>query len=72
MEKRYRHTFNVITPELDIGVPVYVDDILGVGNISTVEQVIANTHKMEEEKKFKFSKKKSKYLVLVLVYTQEG
>ena len=52
-----------ITPELDIGVPVYVDDILGVGDISTVEQVIANTHRMEEEKKFMFSKKKSKYMV---------
>ena len=39
-----------ITQELDIGVPVYGDDILGVGNISTVEQVIANTHRMEEEK----------------------
>ena len=51
------------TPELDIGVPVYVDDLLGVGDISTVEQVIANTHRIEEEKKFKLSKKKSKYLV---------
>ena len=38
-----------ITPELGIGVPVYVDDQLGVGDISTVEQVI-NTQDGGREK----------------------
>ena len=51
---------SLITPEAGIGAPVYVDDILGVGDVSTMERVIDNTRKMENMKKFKFSKKKSK------------
>ncbi len=53
-----------ITPELGIGAPVYVDDILGIGNQATVQNVIRNTRQMEVEKKFKFSRKKSKYMVV--------
>ena len=55
---------SLITPEAGIGAPVYVDDILGVGDVSTMEKVIDNTRKMEDRKKFKFSKKKSKYMVI--------
>ena len=49
-----------ITPELTIGAPVYVDDILGIGDCKTVEKVIRNTRRLEEAKKFRFSRKKSK------------
>ena len=55
---------SLITPVAGIGAPVYVDDILGVGDVSTMEKVIDNTLKMEDRKKFKFSKKKSKYTVI--------
>ena len=53
-----------ITPELTIGAPVYVDDILGIGDCKTVEKVIRNTRRLEEDKKFRFSRKKSKYMVI--------
>ena len=49
-----------ITPELTIGAPVYVDDILGIGDCKTVENVIRNTRRLEEDKKFRFSRKKWK------------
>ena len=32
-----------ITPELNIEAPVYVDDILGIGDCKTVEKVIRNS-----------------------------
>ena len=53
-----------ITPELGIGVPVYVDDILGIGSVKTVERVIRNTREMKVKKKFRFSRKKSKYMMI--------
>ena len=40
------------------------DDILGVGSVGTVQRVIRNTREMEVKKKFRFSAKKSKYMVL--------
>ena len=51
-----------ITPEHTIGAPVYVDDILGilVGDCKTVEKVIRNSRRLEEDKKFRFSGKKIK------------
>ena len=49
-----------ITPELTIGAPVYVDDILGIGDCKTVEKVIRNTRRLEEEEKFRFNRKKIK------------
>ena len=48
-----------ITPELTIGTTVYVDDTLGIDDCKTVEKVIRNTRRLEEDKKFRFSKKKS-------------
>ena len=53
-----------ITPEITIGSPVYVDDILGIGNCKTVENVIRNTRRLEEDKKIRFSRKKYKYMVI--------
>ena len=50
-----------ITPELTIGAPVYVDDILGIGDCKTVEKVIRNTRKLEEDKKFWYGRKKNIY-----------
>ena len=53
-----------ITPELTIGV-VYVDDILGIGDCKTVENVIRNTRRLEEDKKFRCSRFFfSKYMVI--------
>ena len=46
-----------ITPELTIGAPVYVDDILGIGDCKTVENVIRNSRRLEENNKFRFSRK---------------
>ena len=46
-----------ITPELTIGAPVYVDYILGIGDCKTVEKVIRNTIRLEEDKKFRFLEK---------------
>ena len=50
-----------ITPELTIGAPVYVDDILGIGDCKTVEKVIRNSRRLEEDNKFRFSRRK-KYI----------
>ena len=41
-----------ITPMLIIGAPVYVDDMLGIGNRKTVEKVITNTRRLDEVQKF--------------------
>ena len=53
-----------ITPELTIGAPVYVDDILGIGDCKTVEKVIRNTIRLEKDTKFRFSRKIFKYMVI--------
>ena len=53
-----------LTPEMTIGAPVYVDNILGIGSVETVERVVRNTREMEVQKKFRFSKKKSKYMMI--------
>ena len=50
-----------ITTELTIGAPVYVDYSLGICDCKTVKRVIRNTRRLEEDKKFRFSIKKSKY-----------
>ena len=42
--------------ELTIGAPLYVDDILGIGDCKTVEKVIRNTRRLEEDKKFREKK----------------
>ena len=38
---------------------MYVYDILGIGDCKTVEKVIRNNRRLEEDKKFRFSRKKS-------------
>ena len=55
---------NGITPELTIGAPVYVDDILGIGDCKTVENVIRNSRRLEEDKKFRYSWKKNQNIWL--------
>ena len=52
------------TPELIIGAPLYVDDILGTGDCKTVEVVIRNTRREEEDTKLSVSREKSKYMVI--------
>ena len=49
-----------ITRELTIGAPVYVDYILGIGDCKTVEKVISNSRRLEEDNKFRFSRKNGK------------
>ena len=36
-----------LTPEMTIGAPVYVDDILGIGSVETVERVIFEEYKRD-------------------------
>ena len=45
---------------------MYVDGILGIGDckIVEVENVIRNSRRLEEGKKLRFSRKKSKYMVI--------
>ena len=43
---------------------MYVDYILGIAVCKTVEKVIMNTRRLEEGKKFRFSRKQSKYIVI--------
>ena len=47
-----------ITPALTIGAPVY--DILGIGDCKTVEKVTRNIRRLDEDKKFRFCRKKIK------------
>ena len=44
-----------LIPEHTIGAPEYVDDISGIGDCKTVENVIRNSRRLEEGKKFGFS-----------------
>ena len=53
-----------ITPELTIGAPVCVDDILEIGDCKTVEKVIRNTRRLGEDKKFRFSRGKNQNIWL--------
>ena len=43
---------------------MYAVDILGIGDCKTVENVIRNTRILEDDKKFRFSRNKSKYMVI--------
>ena len=51
-----------ISPELDIEALTFVDDILGAGSKECVENTVKSLRKMEVEKKFTFSKEKSKII----------
>ena len=52
-----------ITPELTIGAPVYVNDILGISDCKTVEKMIRNSRRLEEDKKLGLVERK-KYMVI--------
>ena len=54
----------LISLEIEVEAPVYVDAIFGVGNKDTVEKAIKNTSIIEQRRKFKFNSKKSKYMVI--------
>ena len=43
---------------------MYVYYILGIGDCKTVANVIRNTRRLEEDNKFRFSRKKSKYMII--------
>ena len=42
---------------------MYVDDILGICNCKTVENVIRNSGRLDEDK-FRYNKENSKYMVI--------
>ena len=63
-EKIKGRYINTHHPELTIGAPVYVDDILGIDDCKIVEKMIRNSRRLKEDTKFRFSRKKSKYMVI--------
>ena len=42
------------TPERTIRAPVYIYNIIGIGDHKTVEKMIRNTRRLEEDKKLGF------------------
>ena len=50
---------------------MYVDDILGIGDCKTVEKAIRNTRRLED-KQFRFSRNKSKYMVIIIIRNYIG
>ena len=53
-------------PYIEIGVLVFVDDIISAGSNDTVERAIRNCRMLEEEKKMTFNtdENKSAYMVI--------
>ena len=43
---------------------MYVDDILGIGVCKTVEKVIRNSRRLDEDKKFRLNRKRRKNIWL--------
>jgi hypothetical protein len=54
----------VITPTINTGAVVFVDDIMGGGNSGNVKGVMMNCVKMENGKKMEFSTDKSNWMVM--------
>lgn len=54
----------ILSPEVSTQALTYVDDIAGVGSKESVERVIESIAEMEKKKKFTFSEKKSKVMVI--------
>ena len=57
-------TATVITPRVNIGALTFVDDMIGAGSALTVEKVMENSRKMENEKGAEISLEKSKWMIL--------
>lgn len=53
-----------VTAEIATNALVFVDDIGGMGEIETINVIGESLRKMEERKKYEFSKEKSKYIMI--------
>ena len=51
-------------PNLMIESLIYMDDVVGVGNKTTIERIVRNMREMEVQKKFTFNVDKSKYMIV--------
>ena len=49
---------------IEIGMPVFMDDIAAIGGADTIRKRIRNCRKMETEKKIQYGLKKTKYLTI--------
>ena len=50
--------------KVEIGMPVFMDDIAGVGTADNIRKRIENCRRMEIEKKMIYGLKKTKYMVI--------
>ena len=59
-----KETVNYQYRKIQIGIPVFMDDILAARSHKEVIQTISNCEEMEEEQKFTYGLKKTKYMVI--------
>ena len=57
--------------KVEIGMPVFVDDIAAVGTADDIRKGIQNCRRMEIEKKLIYGLKKTKYMVISMVKNQK-
>ena len=57
--------------KVEIGMPVFVDDIAAVGTADDIRKGIQNCKRMEIEKKLIYGLKKTKYMVINMVKNQK-
>ena len=50
--------------KVEIGMPVFMDDIAAVGKVDDIRKGIQNCRRMEIEKKMIYGLKKTKYMVI--------
>ena len=50
--------------DIEIGMPVFMDDILAVGDEEEIRKAIRNCRKMETLKKFEYGLKKTKIMIV--------
>ena len=51
---------------IEIGMPVFIDDIAAIGDADTIRKGIRNCRKLEAEKKVQFGLKKTKYMTIII------
>ena len=51
---------------IEIGMPVFIDDIAAIGDADTIRKGIRNCRKLETEKKVQFGLKKTKYMTIII------